>query len=273
MDDESFRRILRFFDLSWPGYRKVRKGVKKRLVRRMQELECRTVEDYLAVLLKDPAEADRSREILSVPISRFFRDRALWEVIGREIIPQLSRNPSSPVSVWSAGCACGEEVYSFQIAWREAAPGISGTPPLEITATDLNPVVLEKAQAGVYPRSSLQEVPPLLRELYFQAAGQGFAIRENLKQGIRWLVRDLISEDPPGSSFHLIFLRNSILTYYEDPGKTALLEKIAAVLRPGGFLIIGNNETVPPIQPSLASLPASRCILTRSVPVSGSSEV
>ena len=85
MHDQEFRQIIDFFQLSWPGYRKVSKGVKKRIGRHMQELGCRSVDAYLdrlSVRLEDKA---RCQQLLTVSISRFFRDRRLWEIMENRI--------------------------------------------------------------------------------------------------------------------------------------------------------------------------------------------
>jgi chemotaxis protein methyltransferase CheR len=79
MDDASFHQILDHFNLSWKGYRKVRKGVKKRLSQHMQELGCVSVGEYMAAVSRAPEIENECRMHLTVSISRFFRDSRLWE--------------------------------------------------------------------------------------------------------------------------------------------------------------------------------------------------
>lgn len=260
MDDPSFTKILHFFQLSMRGYRRVRKGVKKRLSRHMQELNCREVEDYLQVLEHRPAELQRAKELLTVSISRFFRDRHLWEVLTGFMIPELSSASPPCVRVWCAGCACGEEVYTLKIVWNQEQKKRLELPVLEIWATDINPVVLEKARQGIYPTSSLKEVPPALLDLYFLPDPEGFQIREELKNGIYWEIQDFLSAPPPTDSFDLIFVRNNLLTYYEPSISLPVLVKMTDALRWGGYLVIGNNEEIPS-----EDLPLKRSPLYRSI--------
>jgi len=119
MDDHQFKQLLEFFNRSWKGYRKVRRGVKNRIGRHMQSVGCRQMDAYLH-LLKTSAAARRTCErLLTVSISRFYRDRQVWQLLSTNILPDLAGQNSVPLRIWSAGCARGEEVYSLKIAWEE----------------------------------------------------------------------------------------------------------------------------------------------------------
>jgi chemotaxis methyl-accepting protein methylase len=264
MDDGSFRKILNFFDLSWSGYRRVRKGVKKRLVRHMQQFGAGKVEDYLLLLKGDSKAEKEARRCLTVSISRFFRDLRLWEVLEESILPELARASGAPglgpIRAWSAGCSCGEEAYSLKILWDRLAKRLFAVPSIEILGTDTNPEVLQRAVAGVYPQSSMRNVSPSILEACFTPVPGGFAVREGLKEGIHWAIHDFISAPPPGDVFDLIFLRNNLLTYYEPPAGVDAFLRIAGALRAEGYLIIGNNEGI-----LLAEVPLERCPQYRSI--------
>ncbi|MBM4326662.1 MAG: hypothetical protein FJ118_05790 [Deltaproteobacteria bacterium] len=105
MTDEEFREVLDQFGLSWRGYRKVRKGVKQRLARNMLELECRTVRAYLDKAASNQNLKRKVEALLTVTISRFMRDRRLWECLDREIFPEAVRSGPDPIKIWCAGCA------------------------------------------------------------------------------------------------------------------------------------------------------------------------
>jgi len=115
MDDREFGRLLEFLGLSRQGYRKVRKGVKKRVGRHMRSLGCRSLQQYLKQLERRAEVRSQCALALAVPISRFFRDRVLWDILENRILPELVEIGKSSIKVWSAGCACGEEVYSLKI--------------------------------------------------------------------------------------------------------------------------------------------------------------
>lgn len=246
MDNQQFRQLLQHLNLSWTGYRKVRKGVKKRIRRHMQELGCGNVSDYLRELDKNHEARHECNRLMTVSISRFFRDKGLWDTLQKEILPGLIEAHKEKIVIWSAGCASGEEVYSLKILWDSLGKSMSCLPEMEITATDINPSYLERAKDGVYPSSSLREVPEELRSKYFQSkrGGKRYIVQDVLRGGIMWKVHNLIS-DPLESQFHIILLRNNLLTYYEDEDQKCALKNVVANLWPGGFLILGSHEKLP----------------------------
>ena len=252
MNDNQFRQLLERLGLSWEGYRKVRKGVKKRICRHMHQLGCQTVEAYLLVLGRDSGVRYHCERLMTVSISRFFRDPGLWRTLADEILPMIFKENTMSMKVWSAGCACGEEAYSMKILCEMMASRVKQMPDVEIWATDMNPDYLKRAQTGIYSASSLKELPQALRTRYFRPAQQqhAYRINEPLKKGLIWRVHNLLS-DPPDSQFQLIFLRNSLLTYYRDALKLPALEKVVDSLAQGGFLVIGRHEKIPSKVPGL----------------------
>ena len=122
----------------------------------------------------------------------------------------------------------------------------------------MNPIYIEKAKEGVYSYSSLKEVPISLRSIYFKktAGGKRFAVISSLKANIIWDVRHFFS-DSSGNGFHIILLRNNLLTYYQDKLKKRALKHILNSLVPSGFLIIGSHENLPFDTPDL--VPFSSC--------------
>ena len=246
MDDYQFRQLLKRLRLSWEGYRRVRKGVRKRLRRRMQQLGCRNVQEYFLTLDINSNARHHCELLMTVSISRFFRDRHLWQSLEHEILPSIIGQHTGKMKCWSAGCASGEEVYSFKILWHTIERHVGTLPKLEIWATDVNPDYLRKAQAGTYPQSSLREVPEALRNLHFKTGtkSQPYAIAEFVKNGIIWQLHNLLS-DPPDTGFQLIFLRNSLLTYYVEEVKVHAFQKVLNALAREGLLIIGAHERIP----------------------------
>lgn len=246
MDDIQFQKLLDYLGYSWPGYRRVKKGVKKRIRRHMQRLGCKHVDPYIGLLAQ---QADRRQEcelLMTVSISRFFRDPLLWTMIEHQWLPaMITKNPLS-VRVWSAGCACGEEVYSFRIIWERVRKRFELLPELEFLATDRHPHYIERAQSGIYNRGSLREVAAETAADFFERrkGSKQFVIKAELKRNIRWQIRNLF-DNPPESIFNMIFLRNNILTYCRQKDQIRVLHDIIGHLEPEGLLIIGRNEILP----------------------------
>ncbi len=264
MDDQSFRQLLDDFGLSWAGYRRVRKGVKKRIQRHMEEVGCRTLAAYLRVIKGDQGARLECERLLTVSISRFFRDRELFRLLEREVLPTLAERQRGRLKVWVAGCARGEEVYSIKIVWRALRESRRPLPIFELLATDLHPGYIARAQTGIYSKSSLKELPEDIRERYFTPLGDqsGFAVDPSLKSDVEWRIHHLLA-DPPDQGFHLITLRNNLLTYYDETLKVPAFRKIVKTLVPGGFLIIGSHERIPPHVPNLVAYEKNSCIFQR----------
>jgi chemotaxis methyl-accepting protein methylase len=119
-------------------------------------------------------------------------------------------------------------------------------PRLELWATDVNPACLERAIEGIYPAGALARVPAEARARFFQPAEKkSFRVVDELREGIRWQVHDLTADPPPARDFHIVFLRNNLLTYYRKEIVEAVLSPIVDNLVTGGILVIGRKEHLP----------------------------
>jgi chemotaxis protein methyltransferase CheR len=246
MRESDFAALLERFALSPEGYRKVRKGVQKRIVRHMQGLRCSSMKAYLERLDTDGAAEGQARRLMDVSISRFFRDGPLWRILEEEILPSLIADHPGGLRVWSAGCALGQEACSFAILWALLAEKTSAMPPLDLRATDVNPDYLARAIEGIYPAGALSRIPAGARARFFRPAGKAsFRIIDELQECIRWKVHDLTTDVPPARDFHIVFLRNNLLTYYRNEIVETALPSIVGSLVPGGYLVIGRKEQLP----------------------------
>lgn len=253
LSDNEFRTLLQHFGRPWSGYRKVRKGVKKRLRRHMIQLGCTSVETYLQALKDQPDQQEICEKCLLVTISRFWRDRQLWEFLRHHLLPEINRSFESPIHAWSAGCACGEEAYSLAMAWAEHFD----TADLSVLATDTQRACLDRAAKGIYASASLKELPEDLQSIFFapHRGQRQWRIRTARLPLIQWRPHQLFDPPPPGA-FHLIFLRNNLLTYHQGDRLQTALEAILSVLAPGGWLVVGSHETLPPISFDLVRSPS-----------------
>lgn len=265
MHPEHFRLLLDHLGLSWSGYRKVRRGVQRRIAAHMQQLDCRDFFAYLQRLGREETVRSECDRRMAVPVSRFFRDRRLWEALDGRVLPELLDRGAAFLRIWSAGCARGEEVYSLKILWENLRAAGRNMPALEVLATDLQPDYLAMAQRGLFAKSSLREVRPADLSRWFQpmSGGERFAVHPTLRAGVIWKVHNL-RDHPPGQGFQLIFLRNNVLTYYRADMRADMLAKLMPALAPAGFLVTGAHERLPAAISGLARLPECRYILIRS---------
>jgi chemotaxis protein methyltransferase CheR len=258
--------VLPRLERRWAGYRRVRGLVCKRLARRLRELGLADLAAYREWLESHPAEWAELDALLGIPISRFYRDRDVFEAIEREVLPVLARaaiaGSRTALDCWSAGCASGEEPYTLALLWRLRLQWQYPSLTLRIVATDRDAGLLERARAGCYAASSLKELPTDLRAAGFERRDERWCVRDEFREA-PFLQQDLRAAMPEGP-FDLVLVRNVIATYYSPAAQRAIMARIAACLRPGGAMVLGIHEVLPEGLPGFAPWPGARATYHRT---------
>lgn len=235
--------------LSWKGFRRVRRQVCRRIQRRLRAMELEDLDTYRGYLRAHPEEWSRLDSLCTASVSRFHRDRAVFEALAREVLPQLAEACRAAgrdrVRCWSVGCASGEEPYSLKVLWQMELARDRPDLGLRILATDVDATLLSRAERGRYGASSLQELPAAWRDAAFERSDGDFLLRASFREGVELRQADLRGEAPE-QRFDLILCRNVAFTYFEEALQLEVLARLAAVLRPGGALVLGLHERLPP---------------------------
>lgn len=258
--------------LRWEGFRKPRGQVCKRIGRRIAELGLEGPRSYRRRLEEDPGEWSVLDGLCRVTISRFFRDRGVWGLLCERALPELAAG-AGVVRAWSAGCGSGEEPYSLSILWRLKLAGRFPDVDLRIVATDAGREVLERARAACYGRGTLKE----MEEPWIQAAFRGapsprdggeepLCLRPRFRKPVAFRREDL-RETMPEGPFHLVFCRNLAFTYFGRSLQERLLKEILVRLAPGGRLVIGAHEGLPPGEWSLRRDGPSEPVFVKESPL------
>jgi len=240
---ELLRWALPRLGMRWAGFRKVRRQVCRRIHRRAEELGLADLPAYREHLEGDPAEWAVLDGLCRVTISRFLRDRGVWETLGHQVLPALASAGRTGLRCWSAGCASGEEPYSLVLVWHQ----LGVAPDLEVVATDTDPVVLERARRATYPDGSLRELPETWRREAFEVVaeqGDRHRLHHELRGKVCFALAD-VRDPPPHGAFDLVLCRNLAFTYYGEQVQRAVLDHLHQALRPGGALVIGKHESLP----------------------------
>ena len=238
--------------LRWPGFRRVRRQVCRRLRRRLLELELAALADYRAFLAGHPEEWRLLDGMCRITISRFYRDRAVWDELDAEVLPRLAREAAGDgvVRCWSVGCASGEEPYTLSLLGQRLA---ARSPiRLAITASDADPTLLARARRGCYPEASLRDLP-LDLQARFRTRGGERCLEERFRRDVTLIEQDIRSDQPPGP-FRLILCRNLVLTYFAPEVQREVLTRMLERLTPGGVLVIGAKEALPGDLPELVAI-------------------
>jgi chemotaxis protein methyltransferase CheR len=252
VSDSDYVRFLQWalpkIRLRWPGFRKVRGQVRKRIARRLEDLGLSDIASYRGYIETHPEEWPLFDTFCRISISRFYRDRAVYDWLRGRILPELARTATrrgdGVVKVWSAGCACGEEPYTLAILAATSESSHVRDVRLKVIATDANRRLLERARAARYPPSSLKDVPNDWRSRAFQPHGEFFVVRPEFREPVEFFEQD-IRYQIPGGPFDLALCRYLVFTYFDESLQRELLGRILERIRPGGIFVVGKRETLP----------------------------
>ncbi|MEM9692295.1 MAG: CheR family methyltransferase, partial [Myxococcota bacterium] len=225
----------------------------RRLTRRMQEVAITQASAYLDRLTRDEDEVRRLLESLLIDVTAFFRDSAAFETLASEVLPPLikqAHEDQRELRVWSAGCARGHEAYSLAMLIEEISSAQQIVPRYKLFATDANDDALDIASAGYYGPHEVHELTPARLERHFRPDGDGFRIREAIRRHIVFAKHNL-QRDPPFTQVDLLLCRN-VLIYFRPQLQNRLLSLFHFALRPGGFLFLGNSESIGEFSSSFA---------------------
>lgn len=233
--------------LQWRGYRKVRRIVRRRIERRLAELDLPDAATYRRYLEANPGEWTVLERACRIPVSRFYRDRAVFECLERVVLPELAAavvaRGETELRAWSAGCAAGEEPYTLAILWRRhlAArfPGVR----LRIFATDAEPGMIEQAARACYPGHALRDLPADLAAA-FSPSPEGLCLADEYRRDVELSVQDVRVAVPDGH-FHLVLCRYLVLTYFDEALQRRTLARLIDTLEPDGVLVVGITERMP----------------------------
>lgn len=236
------RAIVEASGLRWEGYRRKWRTAWPAVRAAVEESGGGSAAALADLLRRDPALRGALRPRLAITVSRFFRGLRSFETLLSALLPAVPER--GEVRAWCAGCACGEEPYTLAIVWAERLlperPGLT----LRVIGTDVREDCLERARRAEYRASALKNVPAALRGRYFEPCPAGFRLRAIPGVVVDFERADLL-EDPPPRGCRIALCRNLAYTYFGPEGREIAGRALSDALLPGGFLLIGERESLP----------------------------
>ncbi len=214
----------------------------RRIGIRMKMLDMTSSSQYAELLNSDLNEVGTLYDTLSINVTKFCRDKQVWQVFGNKIIPNLSKNTklNDKLRIWSCGCASGEEPYSLAIIFSEAFKNSDNK--FQILATDINSKALQHARRGIYTPDNLKNLDSLLITKYFKRTNDGnYKIIDKIKDLVSFNLADITTFSI--SYLDVIFCRN-LLIYYGKDAQDLIFKKFHNVLKPNRYLVLGMDETL-----------------------------
>lgn len=216
----------------------------RRIQRRMGLTHSASLDAYLHHLRDTPAELAALEQDLLISVTAFFREPEAWEVLATEVIPTLlsAKQTDTPIRVWVAGCATGEEAYSIGMLLLEQQEALAQHGKIQIFATDIDKRALEVARTGRYPENISTSVSPQRLARFFIKDETGYQVKKELREIITF-ARQNLATDTPFSRMDLISCRN-LMIYLEAELQQKIINLFHFSLNPLGYLVLGKSETI-----------------------------
>lgn len=226
--------------------------IEDKIITRMNELSINNISDYIYFLKYNP-EKDKELSLLydyiTINETSFFRNKpqmqAFEEIVLPEIIKNIQQDGRKSIRIWSAGCSSGEEPYTISIILKDRIM-LDESWYIDITATDINDTVLEKAKTGIYTDYPLRNTDEkVIKRCFSRISDKQYKIDDRYKSSIKFRKLNLLDDNAISCLplFDIIFCRN-VLIYFDLNSKIKVLNKFYEMLKPGGYLFLGHSESL-----------------------------
>lgn len=222
--------------------------VQSRLRKRLMATGQPDYESYCRFVASAAGDEERRQMIsaLTTNVSHFFRESHHFDILRDQVLPVLQQKARNGqrIRIWSAGCSSGQEPYSISMCLHHAAPDLFSH-DLLILGTDIDPAILEKAQAATYSDQQVSGIPSEMRSSYLvkeSAAGQ-YRVSDQIRRIVRFRELNLLRDWPMKGQFDVIFCRNVVI-YFDAPTQASLWPRFRQRLDPGGWIFLGHSERI-----------------------------
>jgi chemotaxis protein methyltransferase CheR len=213
----------------------------------LKERGIASLDELITILVmgREPSLSNMVVEALLNNETYFFRDRGPFDLVAKQALPQLRsrREKSRRISIWSAGCSTGQEVYSLAMLFAEK-PDIWTGWTIDILGTDVSSAVIDRAREGTYTQFEVQRglgINEMVR--WFEESGDGWRATEQLRRMARFQVHNLLEQPPHPGQFDIILCRN-VLLYFSGEKRLAAFSRLTSALAEDGRIMLGAGETV-----------------------------
>ena len=198
--------------------------VENRLKSHMIKMGIPLFSDYLEYFKAHKiVETEKLVSLMTTHHTYFFREFNHFEYLENhlpEIVQRLRSQGEKKISVWSAACSRGQEVYSLSLFLNTHLKQIAPDFTYEILGTDVDPESVKIAKNGVYPWEDVKKIPmQYLSSNWVRGTGQiaNFAkIKDDFKKQCQFDVVNLNEIKMPNKKFDIVFCRNVFIYFNGD---------------------------------------------------------
>ncbi|PLX67061.1 MAG: chemotaxis protein [Denitrovibrio sp.] len=224
--------------------------INKRVSKRLDEIGIDSVRDYLRFLKfkDDGTEFQELMNLMTVNETYFFREFHTLESFAEHCLQEIAENKigndEKTIRIWSAGCSTGEEPYTLAIIIREMLDNIKNW-KIEIIATDIDEIVLEKGRKAIYDDRSIKDVPDEYYNKYFDTVSGGHMPKQMIRDIVTFEHLNLMDRMSMRKKryFDFVFCRN-VLIYFDEISRKQVVDHFYISLNKGGYIFLGHSESV-----------------------------
>jgi chemotaxis protein methyltransferase CheR len=220
--------------------------VETRLTPVVRQLGLGSIGELVARLRTQPYRGPHNLvvEAMVTTETSFFRDHHPFESLRKVVLPELMsrRRDERCLNVWCAASSTGQEPYSVALLLREHFPELARW-KVDLRASDLSEEMLARAREGRYNQIEANRgLPAALLVKYFQQQGTHWQLAQEVRSMVAFQQINLARPWPSLPRMDLVMLRN-VMIYFDVDTKKAILGRLARLLRPDGYLLLGGAET------------------------------
>lgn len=217
----------------------------RRIDRRIKIAQFSKIEDYYTHLQTNTDELHTLFKDFLIGVTNFFRDKEAFENLTAKILPNLflERPVDVPIRIWTPGCSTGEEAFSLAIIIKEYMEANKLTDhKVQIFATDIDKVAVEKARQAIYPDSISIDVSETRLSKFFSKEHNAYQVTKSIRDMIVFAEQSVV-KDPPFSKVDLVSCRN-LLIYMSNELQEKVTSTFHYALNQNGYLFLGSSETL-----------------------------
>ncbi len=178
----------------------------------------------------------------------FYREVSQLNAFAKNVLPEIKerkyRKAERTLSILSAGCSTGEEVYTLGMIVYDSGQFFWGW-DVRVIGLDIDPIALEKARKGLYFHNSFRGVDPALQQKHFIPTDGGYQVKDRIRKMTEFRQGSLLAEAsyedlPP---LDVVLCRN-VLIYFSDGMTLQAVSRFGGVLAEEGYLLLGHAESL-----------------------------
>jgi chemotaxis protein methyltransferase CheR len=224
--------------------------LESRLIKRINELGLSNFKEYINFLFSKMGskwELPKFLDIVTTHKTEFFRNREHFDILEKNILPEFYKKGIKFISVWSAGCSSGEEVYTIAMIIQDFITENNINMDFHVLGTDISEEMLTLAQKAIYHIDKIKDIDMLYKKKFFlkskNPAKKLVRIVPELRAKVNFRLLNLIDTYNFREPFNIIFCRN-VAIYFNTETQKILFENLLKWLDKGGYLFLGHSESL-----------------------------